>query len=248
MRYKEIFKVYNKVFDLQTFRNLKYLLSNGFLKNDNLSLVSEGKEAIVFRGESYDGPVAVKIYKVMSISYKDQYKYLLMDPRFQGVRRTRIEIIYTWVKKEYSNLQRLYKKRVSVPMPIISRGNILVMEFIGEENPAPAIKDIKLNDLDAKKLLNRILKEYWKMYNKAELVHGDFSEFNILYLYGKPVIIDVSQAIPVYAPSAREFLERDSTNLERISKRLKSKISKEEIISIITSPQIEKGKAEGPSS
>ena len=43
-------------------------------------------------------------------------------------------------------------------------------------------------------------------------MHGDFSEYNILYHNGGLVCIDVSQAVEHVHPNALEFLRQDITN------------------------------------
>ena len=228
MKYKEIWKVYAKVFDLQTFKNLSQLEKAGYVKED-LIPISEGKEAVVFKGDSEWGPVAVKIYKVMNISYSDQYKYLLMDPRFYKFPRTRIGIIYTWVKKEYGNLNRLYKNLVSTPMPVAFKGNVLVMEWIGDENSAPSLHEV-LDEINKEEFFWKILEEYKRMLHKAKLVHGDFSEYNVLVYKNNPYIIDVSQAVPIDAEASKGLLSRDLRNLLRISKRLGVRMSISELL------------------
>lgn len=52
-----------------------------------------------------------------------------------------------------------------------------------------------------------------RMYNESKLVHGDFSEYNILYFEDQPVIIDVSQSMEIAHPMAIEFLKRDIFNI-----------------------------------
>jgi len=229
MKYKEIWKTYNKVFDIRTFKILEYLRKSGYIK-DELIPVSEGKEAIVFKS----GDFAIKIYKVMNISYREQYKYLAMDPRFKDFPRTIIGIIYTWVKKEYINLNRMYKNLVPVPMPIFYKGNILVMEWIGDEKPAPTLHEMK-EIRESEKLFKKILDAYKKIYNSAKLVHGDFSEYNILIYKDNPYIIDVSQAIPSTAPAAETLLERDIKNIVLIAKKLGLEIIYEVILKEIKS-------------
>ncbi|MCK4844964.1 MAG: hypothetical protein KAS95_04770, partial [Candidatus Heimdallarchaeota archaeon] len=53
------------------------------------------------------------------------------------------------------------------------------------------------------------------MYNEANLVHADLSEYNILYYNKKPIIIDVSQAVLLDHPQAAFFLYRDVSNINR---------------------------------
>ena len=50
-------------------------------------------------------------------------------------------------------------------------------------------------------------------WQKANLVHGDFSPFNILWSPNGPVVIDVGQAVIQTHPKAQEFLIRDVTRL-----------------------------------
>jgi serine/threonine-protein kinase RIO1 len=43
----------------------------------------------------------------------------------------------------------------------------------------------------------------WRMYNEACLVHGDLSEYNILYYESTVYFIDVSQCVrPLAHPTA----------------------------------------------
>ena len=52
-----------------------------------------------------------------------------------------------------------------------------------------------------------------KIFQTCKLVHGDLSEFNILYHSGKAYIIDVSQSVEHDHPHALEFLRKDLTNI-----------------------------------
>ncbi|MEM0379446.1 MAG: RIO1 family regulatory kinase/ATPase [Nanopusillaceae archaeon] len=215
MKYREIWKVYNKVFDATTLEVLEELKNDGFISED-LELISEGKEAIVCRS----GNKAIKIYKVLNISYRNQIKYLQADPRIRSFPRTRVGIIYTWVKKEFKNLRRMFKSLVSVPVPYVYKKNILVMEFIGDKSPAPILNDVLRKIENKEELFNDIIKEYWKIYHKAKLIHGDFSSFNIMYFKNKIYIIDVSQSIPINSPAASELLNNDIKNIYLIGKKL----------------------------
>ena len=107
-----------------------------------------------------------------------------------------------------------------VPRPIIAKDNILVMEFIGDEegNPAPLMKDAHISDPDK---LSKTLINYVKiLYNDAKLVHGDLSNFNILIKDDEPVIIDISQGVVVDHPFSSELLNRDILNLTLAFKKL----------------------------
>lgn len=94
------------------------------------------------------------------------------------------------------------------------------MEYIGFESiPAPALKDIK-KPKNSVNLLNEILYFIKMLYQKANLVHGDLSEFNILYHNQKPVVIDISQAVTIHHPKAEVYLVRDITNIFNYFERI----------------------------
>ena len=51
------------------------------------------------------------------------------------------------------------------------------------------------------------------MYHECNLVHGDLSEYNILWHDNRPVIIDVSQSVEHAHPYANDFLRKDISNI-----------------------------------
>ena len=67
----------------------------------------------------------------------------------------------------------------------------------------------------------RELMEYVrKLYQEAELVHGDLSEYNVMIWDDGPVLFDLSQAVTLEHPMAEFFLERDLRNLLRYFSKL----------------------------
>ncbi|MEM3703153.1 MAG: RIO1 family regulatory kinase/ATPase, partial [Candidatus Bathyarchaeia archaeon] len=61
-------------------------------------------------------------------------------------------------------------------------------------------------------------------YQKAELVHGDLSEYTIMVWRGRPVLFDMSQAVPLSHPMADFLLNRDIANVNRYFSRLGVKV------------------------
>lgn len=212
---KEEWKVEQGVFDRFTMQNLRKLEADGFLEIEHLSPLFIGKESHVFTSPSKHGTVAVKIYRLENADFLKMWEYLQGDTRVDKLKRSRREIIFAWVRREYKNLLRAREAKVRCPLPLAVKQNILVMELIGD--PADKIKDaIPANPLEFYALLIRELKKL----GKAKLAHGDLSKFNVLNLDEKPVLIDFSQSMPLDAPRAKEFFERDLDNLNNFFEKL----------------------------
>ena len=108
---------------------------------------------------------------------------------------------------------------MNVPKPVEVEKNVLVMEFIGENGvSAPSLRGQPVDNPE--KVYLQLLVSLKRLYRKAELVHGDLSEYNIMMWKGKPVIFDMSQAVPTSHPMAGFLLRRDLGNLNRFFSRL----------------------------
>ena len=169
------------VFDERTVFNLSKLLVNGPLDRVE-GIISAGKEANIYLGyDLNENEVAIKIYKIDSNTSKWMRNYIIGDPRFKKIPRNVAKVIFLWASKEFKNLKRAYKVGLNVPNPKHIKDNILIMDYIGFGSiPAPLLKDIK-SPKDPRNLMTEILDFIKKLYQKAKLVHGDLSEFNILY-------------------------------------------------------------------
>ncbi len=203
----------DSVFDERMYLSINKLLKTGHL-NRIEGIISAGKEANVYLayGEN-NREVAIKIYKIDSNTSRWMRNYIIGDPRFKKIPHNVSKIIFLWASKEFKNLKRAYKAGLNVPEPIHIKNNILIMEYIGFGSiPAPKLKEIK-TPKDPIKLLNEILYFIKILYQKANLVHGDLSEFNILYHNQKPVVIDISQAVTIHHPKAEIYLVRDIKNV-----------------------------------
>jgi RIO kinase 1 len=232
----EDLKVKEDVFDKPTLEALYRLANKGFITAMNGS-ISTGKEANVFYalGEN-DKELALKIYRVTTSNFKAMSDYLFGDPRFENIRRSKKSIVFEWTKKEFKNLKRARDVQVRVPEPIISERNILIMEFIGEnEKAAPMLKDVGEYLEDPASFFETVLDYVSRLYQKASIVHADLSEFNILVENGigedaKPVFIDIGQGVTLDHPHAEDFLERDVKNICRYFSKLGISISQKEIL------------------
>jgi RIO kinase 1 len=227
-------KNFRNVFNQETLEALYKLADQGAFKVLH-GFVKQGKEANVCVAEQSDGTkVAVKIYMIEAGNYRQMSKYLLNDQRFAGIKQNRRSIIFSWCKKEFKNLKKAEKAGVSAPRPISFRKNILVMDFIGEDFvQAPRLKEVELEQPE--QAFNAIIDDVKKLWNEEEMVHGDLSEYNVLW-YDKHYLIDFSQGILRHNPLADELLRRDVDNLcTHFNRRYGLGIDAEEILQEIRS-------------
>ncbi len=205
--------VQDAVFDKRTLMDLYSLASKGVIDALGGS-VCTGKEANIFRAMVGEKELALKIYRISTSNFNAMQDYLHGDPRFSSVKGTKRAIVSAWTRKEFRNLSRAEEVGIAVPHPIAMKENILVMDLIGEgDRVAPPLKDVELEPEEARAIYDRIVEYISLLYNRAQLVHADLSEFNILYHQGEPVIIDMGQSVTLDHPQARRFLERDIANV-----------------------------------
>nr|GLL22132.1 serine/threonine-protein kinase RIO1-like [Ipomoea trifida] len=166
--------------------------------------------------------------------YRFRYGYCKHNPR---------KMVKTWAEKEMRNLMRLKAAGIRCPTPLLLRLHVLVMEFIegfysvdgfcrvessrvcrtavgtpsmgvGKGGwAAPRLKDAGLPLDKLREGYVEIIMAMRKLYQKCKLVHGDLSEYNILYLEGHLYIIDVSQAVDLDHPHALDFLREDCVHV-----------------------------------
>ncbi len=209
-----------EVFDQATLMVIYQFLNSGVLYEVH-GVVNAGKEARIYWGKNKEGKdLAVKIYLTASAEFKKgMLKYIEGDYRFKGIKRDTRSLIFTWAQKEFRNLEQASRAKVRVPKPVAVKNNVLIMEFIGKNGVnAASLKEQAPSDPE--KVYEILLTYMEKLYQKADLVHGDLSEYNIMMWKGKPVVFDVAQAVPTSHPMAEFFLRRDLTNVNRFFKRL----------------------------
>jgi len=228
-------KNFENVFNERTLRALFRLADEGYFEVLH-GFVKLGKESNVCVAEDGDGNMlAVKIYMVESGAYRDMRKYLLQDPRFEGIKDQRRDIVFAWCRKEFKNLMKATRSGVHAPEPVAFDENILLMEFLGEGmDPAPRLQDVRLEE--PRRELDAILEEVQRLWQEESLVHGDLSEFNLVW-HDRPYLIDFSQAVLQAHPLADELLERDVGNLVRhFRKEYALDLDEEAVIKSIREP------------
>ena len=206
-------RVFDQVFDRLTLMSIFKLMKNKVIDTVDFP-VARGKEAHVFHGTDPNGkPIAIKIFHTSNAVFKNLIQYIEGDRRFSGLRRRHRDLVDIWVRKEQRNLSRLAKWGLKVPEPLGIHKNVLVMDYLGNDtSPYPKLREVSVeNPQDVYDELLEFLAVSWQ---KANLVHGDFSPFNILWSDEiGPIVIDVGQAVIQSHPKAQEFLIRDVTRL-----------------------------------
>jgi RIO kinase 1 len=225
-------KVSENVFDEVTLLALYKLVHKKWLTAIGGS-ISTGKEANVFLGEREDSAVAIKIYRIQSANFTTMSSYITGDRRFSNVKKSKKELVFAWTKKEFSNLVRAKEAGLPVPEPLVWDRNILIMSFLGEgECPYPQMKNAEIED--PAPVYESVMGMIDTLYKKAGLVHGDLSEFNILYS-DQPYLIDMGQSVTRDHPRALQFLMRDIRNMNRFFKKRGCEVKTEyEIFNAVT--------------
>ncbi|MDQ2050386.1 serine/threonine-protein kinase Rio1 [Natronolimnohabitans sp. A-GB9] len=228
------FKVEQSVFDDATFAALYKLVQDGYVEAFGGPL-STGKEANVYHALGDDREVAVKIYRINASNFRQMRDYLEGDPRFEGLGGKKKDVVLAWTKKELANLKRAKKAGVRVPEPIAAERNVLVMEYIGnEEGRARRLGEVHIENPET---AYEVMREYMRRLYSAGIIHGDLSEYNVVFDDGQLVIIDVGQAVTVHHPNSRDFLERDCRNVASFFSRQGMETDADELLEFVTSPE-----------
>ncbi|MCU4754130.1 serine protein kinase RIO [Halobacteria archaeon AArc-curdl1] len=227
------FKVEQSVFDDATFAALYKLVQDGYVEAFG-GPISTGKEANVYHALGDDREVAVKVYRINASNFRQMRDYLEGDPRFEGLGGKKKDVVLAWVKKEFANLKRAQRAGVKVPEAIATERNVLVMEYFGDEDGrAKRLGEVHVENPQT---AYEVLREYMRRLYSAGLIHGDLSEYNVVFHDGHLVVIDLGQAVTVHHPNSREFLERDCHNVASFFRRQDLEIDDDDLLEFVTQP------------
>ena len=193
--------------------------------------VKSGKEASVYlcRGSVRSGEdlVAAKVYRPLEHrQFRADSAYWEGGMRAFGRREVVAAAKRTdfgrrvrfgaWQGRELENLRQLHRAGARVPRPIGQEGDALLLAWVGDEDgAAPPLHSVRLDRERAPRALEVLLAQV-ELFLAQNLVHGDLSEYNVLWWEGRPTVIDFPQAVdPRFNRSARALLERDLANLAR---------------------------------
>jgi len=209
-----------EVFDKSTLMTVYRMLNRGDVKSI-FGVVRSGKEARLYWGLGRRGrPVALKIYLTTSAEFRTgRLKYITGDNRFKEVKKDTRSLVRVWAQKEFRNLQQARDAGIRVPKPLRVDDNVLLMEFIGKNGiPAPLLRESPLDH--PARVYDKIAEAIKRLYLKAQLVHGDLSEYNIMMVDSNPVLFDLAQGVPPEHPLASELLKRDLMRLNAYFSRI----------------------------
>src|SRR5574340_492890 len=212
---KDVFdknKVMDDVLDRTSIMALSKLIKSGTISHVN-GIIGSGKESKMYWAVDPDGNnVALKIYLVTASNFKKRQPYLVDDPRFSRIKKGTRNLVELWAQKEFSNLTQCAKSGIPAIKPIRVLKNVLVLEFVGKNGvPAKTLVESEVDENDYRDAISIIS----QLYKKAELVHADFSEYNIFKTENGLILFDLGSAVDIRHKNAKEFLQRDITNISR---------------------------------
>ncbi len=202
------------------------------LITDVLHVVRSGKEATVYCCAAYPAVGAAylaakvyrprmfrslkndAIYRQSRLQHDREGRIVRNTRRFDAGNKGRALQVKSWIEYEFETQRLLYEGGANVPRPLSQIGNAVLMEYIGDvDDPAPLLKEVKLARSEARSLFDCILRNI-TLFLACNRIHGDLSEFNILYWQGKVSVIDFAQAVdPRQNPEVFPLLLRD---IERV--------------------------------
>jgi RIO kinase 2 len=172
-----------------------------------------GKESDVYDALNSKGErIAIKFHRLGRISFRQTRR-----KRDYTTQRSASWLYQSRLaaEKEFQALKLVYPHKVAVPEPINQNRHVVVMGMIDGAELAE-YKEIPRPE----KVLKEILNNVKRAYMRADVIHADLSEYNIIL---KPdmhvLIIDWPQYVTREHPNAQELLTRDLRNMTQFFER-----------------------------
>ena len=190
---------------------------------------------------------AIKIFRSTLNEFKNRGDYVSGDYRYRKAthgrsltRQNPRKVVKLWAEKEWANLIRMWRAGLPCPQPLVLRTHVLVMSWLGDEEgfPAPQLKEAKLASTKAwAAAYTQVVRLMCGMYHRCHLVHGDLSEYNLLWHEKRVWVIDTAQAVEVSHPNALALLRRDADNVTRFfAKKNVAVLAVEDLLRFVVSP------------
>jgi len=224
---KQEHATHEKALDEHT-RLILYKMVNNETLDSLEGIIATGKESVLIYAKAHEEEgtlpteYALKVYKTTLNEFKTREKYIKEDYRFKDrfQKQNPRKIIRLWAEKEFRNLQRMEEAGIPCPKAVVLRKHVLVLSFIGTDSiPAPKLKDAPLNRSQLQQAYLQCVAAMKNLYEKCNLIHADFSEYNVLWHDSHCVVIDVSQSVEPTHAQAFHFLHRDCRNITRFFKK-----------------------------
>jgi len=172
-------------------------IENG-LVDEIVAMLGTGKEADVYLGLWKDAPLVLKVYRLHRTPHKKK-----------AVMGYAVDRMGAIAAREFTILQKAYRAGVPVPTPVRRVDNMFTMRFLGGEAKAPLLKDVELDRPEevakhAIDLVERLL--------EAFIVHGDLSQYNLLYWNDRLFVIDFPQAVD-FSSNVDRHIRLEEANL-----------------------------------
>ncbi len=159
-----------------------------------LKVIGGGKEATVLLAQEKETGdlVCAKVFR---------YYTSTIRKRLQGTRHiSESGMAGIAASQEYWNLYELYKAGINVPQPRKLLNNIVIMDFVASHEddnvPAPLLRDIDIRKFgDPEELFYESINILADMFLKANYIHGDYSDHNLMVTNDGLITMDVSQAV-----------------------------------------------------
>ena len=191
---------------------LKALVKSGVIDAIGKQL-GVGKESDIFEAINSKGTrFAVKFHRLGRTSFRQTLRkrgFVAEQTQTSWLNQSKLS-----AEKEYTALRTLTSAKVSTPKAVRHNRHIVVMSLISGT-------ELKFAEMeDPKSIVKEILRNIRRSYLKANLIHSDLSEYNILVKPdGQILIIDWPQSVSTDHPNAHDNLTKDIQNIITCFKR-----------------------------
>jgi len=215
-------KILQKGLDILAIWNFK---KHGIIKYI-LTKIGEGKESVIYSAISPSNEYLIlKFHRYYAAEFEKIKKSLAFSAiKLRGeelrIEDYKIDIPKAKAQVEFYTMKKLWEKGFKVPKPIDLDRHVVSMEMIYDFPgiPSKLLKDVILED--PKMMKEEIVNEYLNIVEKGQIVHGDFSEFNVMVKQnGNFFIIDWPQAVPTTYELAEELKKKDLENILNFFKK-----------------------------
>lgn len=216
------------------------LLATGEIKKV-FSVIGAGKEATVLLAQEKetDDFICAKVFRYFTST---------IEKRLQGTHHiSKEEMASIAAKQEYWNLYKLHNANIPVPKPRYLLKNIMMMDFINIKEdsliPAPLLSEVNISDIDdPENILYEAIDIIARVFLEAQMIHGDYSNDNLMINEDGLVTMDVSQSVlynqktfidtptRIRIDKAVKFLLMDITNLNKGFYKYRISIDPKEVV------------------